>query len=96
MLDEPLAILAAAQWINQIPTYSLFERLRGDSREYPFSRKGFEAYLGFHLRKRFESRPELDAVFAFREDFAQRIGTDLTWQHEKFELVTVVASADVA
>jgi hypothetical protein len=94
VLDEPLAILAALQWVNQNAKLSLFECLRHDIERHSKRKNGFEAYLAFHLRKVFETAPELDAVFTFRSDFAQRSRTDLPWQHENFELVTVVPTTD--
>jgi hypothetical protein len=94
VLDEPLAILAALQWVNQNAKLSLFECLRHDIARHSKRKNGFEAYLAFHMRTIFETAPELDAVFTFRSDFALRGSTDLPWQHEKFELVTVVATAD--
>jgi hypothetical protein len=51
---------------------------------------GFEAYIAFYLREVFKDAPKLNEVFTFRGDFAQR--ADLSWQHEMFELVTVVKS----
>jgi hypothetical protein len=94
VLDEPLAILAALQWINQHAKFSMFECLRRDIERHSKRKNGFEAYLAFHLRKVFETAPRLDTVFAFRSDFAKRDREDLTWQRENFELVTVVAAED--
>jgi len=42
------------------------------------------------MRKVFEKVPKLCSVFTFREDFASRIGADLDWMSELFELLTVV------
>jgi hypothetical protein len=94
VLDEPLAILAALQWINQRANFSMFECLCRDIDRHSKRKNGFEAYLAFHLRKVFETAPALDTVFTFRSDFAKRGRTDLAWQHEYFELVTVVATED--
>ena len=94
VLDEPLATLAALQWLNQSAHLSLFECLRRDIERHSKRKNGFEAYLAFHLRKIFETAPELDTVFTFRNDFARRGRTDIPWQHEQFELVTVVATED--
>jgi hypothetical protein len=93
VLDEPLAILAAFQWVNKNAHFSLFECLRHDIERHSKRKNSFEAYLAFHLRKVFETSPELDAVFTFRDDFARRMDS-IPWQHEQFELVTVVATAD--
>jgi len=84
VIDEPLAILAALQWVNKSAKLSLFECLRHDIGRHSKRKNGFEAYLAFYLRKVFEMTPELDAVFTFRKDFA-----GLPWCHDKFELVTV-------
>ena len=83
-------ILAALRWLNQNAQLSLFECLRHDIERHSKCKNGFETYLAFHLRKVFETVPELDAVFTFRSDFARWITSDLSWQHENFELVTVV------
>lgn len=89
VLDEPLAILAAQQWLNKHAKLSSFACLRHDITRHSHRKNGFEAYLTFHLRKVFETSPVLDTIFSFRSDFAGR--QDLTWQRERFELVTVVA-----
>jgi hypothetical protein len=94
VLDEPLAILAALHWLNERPPFSLVECLRHDIGKHSNRKNSFESYLTFYLRKIFETAPTLDAVFTFRDDFARRGSTDLAWQHEKFELVTVTATAD--
>jgi len=46
----------------------------------------------FYLRHVFDTASALDSIFTFREDFAKR--TDLAWQHEQFDLVTVVTPAN--
>jgi hypothetical protein len=46
-----------------------------------------EPLLAYYIREIFETPQKLDAVFTFRSDFASR--TDLSWQHDAFELVTV-------
>jgi hypothetical protein len=90
VIDEPLAILAALQWLYHSNTFSMFKCLSHDIHKHQKRKNGFEAYLVFYMRTVFETTPELDAVFTFRDDFARRGKTDLAWQHENFELVTVV------
>jgi hypothetical protein len=92
VLDEPMAILAAFHWVNMHAKFSLSECLRHDIERHSKRKNGFEAYLAFHLRKVFETAPELDAIFNFRGDFAKRGVTDMPWQHQQFELVTMVAT----
>jgi hypothetical protein len=92
VIDEPLAILAAFHWLNQKAKFSMFNCLRRDIHNPSARQKGFEAYLAFYMRSVFEKGQELDAIFTFRDDFARR--NDLTWRGEKFELVTVVQTAD--
>jgi hypothetical protein len=94
VFDEPLAILAAINWLNQTARFSLFNYLRRDIHKHSKRQNGFEAYLAFYMRQIFETGAKLDSVFTFRDDFAARGGKDLTWQHEVFELVTVVGAAD--
>ena len=88
-LDEPLAILAAMQWVNNNAQLSMFECLQNDIGKHSHRQNGFEAYLAFHMRKVFETTPRLDSVFEFRSDFARRVQKDLSWLQEEFELVTV-------
>jgi hypothetical protein len=88
VLDEPLAILAALDWVNKNAHLSLSEYLRHDIEKHSKRKNGFEAYFAFYIRKVFEMPKKLDEVFTFRSDF------DLPWQHEDFELVTVVAKGD--
>ena len=85
VIDEPLAVLAAMRWMDQMPEYSMFHRLYKDIKKHSDRRNGFEAYLAFYLRLVFKTAKKLDTVFTLREDFA-----DLAWQREEFELVTVV------
>lgn len=92
VIDEPLAILAAVHWLNQNAKFSMFNCLRRDIHNHSARKNGFEAYLAFYMRSVFEKGRELDAIFTFRDDFARR--GDLTWRSEKFELVTVVQTAD--
>lgn len=87
-IDEPLAILAAMEWLSQFPRFSLFHRLHRDIDSHTPDQTGFEVFLMFYLRHVFEGAPALNEVFTFRGDHAER--PDLAWQHEKFELVTVV------
>ena len=92
MIDEPLAILAAIEWLSQDPKFSLSHRLHRDIGKHSPRQNGFEVFLTFYLRYVFERAPALDEVFTFRSDYAK--GSDLAWQREKFELVTVVGPAD--
>jgi hypothetical protein len=94
VLHEPLTILAALHWLNKRPSFSVFECLRQDIGKHSNRKNGLESYLTLYLRKIFEMAPTLDAAFTFRDDFARQGSTDLAWQHEKFELVTVTATAD--
>jgi hypothetical protein len=94
VIDEPLAILAGLTWLSAIAPLSLLECLRHDigkhSPKHSPRKNGFEAYLAFHLRKLFETTPKLNQVFTFRDDFARM--SDLSWQHEEFDLVTLCNS----
>ncbi len=92
VLDEQLAILAALGWVNRNAYLSLYECLRHDIKRHSKRKNGFEAYLSFYMRKIFEMPMKLDEVFTFRSDFVERL--DLPWQHETFQLVTVVSMAD--
>jgi hypothetical protein len=92
VIDEPLAILAAMGWFTPSPRFSMFNRLHNDIDKHSPCQNGFEAYLAFYLRHVFVTAPALDEVFTFRYDFTQR--SDLAWQHEEFELVTVVDLAN--
>jgi hypothetical protein len=89
VLDEPLAILAALNWVNDHGQLSPSEYLRQNIGKHSTRKNGFEAYLAFVIRKVFENPTKLDEVFTFRSDFVKR--RDLSWQHEEFELVTVKA-----
>ena len=92
MIDEPLAILAAREWLDQNPRFSMISRLHRDIDKHSPRQNGFEDYLTFFLRHVFEKAPALNKVFTFRGDFVRR--PDLAWQSEEFELVTVVGLAD--
>ena len=92
MIDEPLAILAGLLWVNTSSKYPLVKHLLSNTHKHVTRQNGFEAYLAFYIRAIFEGAPLLDAVFTFRSDFAKR--KDLAWQHERFELVTVVHSTN--
>jgi hypothetical protein len=70
----------------------MLECLRRNFDRHSTRKNGFEAYLSFHLQHVFERGLKLDEVFAFRSDFSRQ--TDLSWQHEPFELVTIVSSQD--
>ena len=87
VIDEPLIIFAALTWLKKQKQFSLLDCLRRDIHMHSTRRNGFEAYLAYYIREIFETPQKLDAVFTFRSDFASR--TDLSWQHDTFELVTV-------
>jgi hypothetical protein len=93
VIDEPLAIMAAWNWLDKMGHFSLFHCLQRDIGRHAPRKNGFEAYLAFYVRQVFEKAPRLDDVFTFRSDFARRKGTDLCWQTENFELVAVSISA---
>ena len=86
VIDEPLIIFAALTWLKKQNHFSLLDCLRRDIHMHSTRRNGFEAYLAYYIREIFETPQKLDAVFTFRSDFASR--TDLSWQHDAFELVT--------
>lgn len=89
VVDEPLVIFAVLQWLYHNTAFSVFKCLFRDIHKHQKRKNSFEAYLAFHVRTVFETALDLDAVFTFRDDFARRGRTDLAWQHETFELVTV-------
>ena len=89
VIDEPLAIMAMWNWFSEKGHFSLLHRLQRDVDKHAPRKNGFEAYLAFYLHKVFENGARLNDVFAFRSDFARRKHMDLSWQNEKFELVTV-------
>ena len=70
----------------------MFTFLHQDIGKHTPRRNVFEAYLAFHLREAFETAPKLNEVFTFRRGSTQRM--EPSWQLERFELVTVVASDD--
>jgi len=94
VIDEPLAILAARQWVDINTKHPLSKYLQNNIRKHVTRQNGFEAYLAFYFRAVFENTPVLDAIFTFRGDFAEQGKADLAWQHEQFELVTVVHSGN--
>jgi hypothetical protein len=89
VIDEPLAILVAMGWLNKHAEYSFVNLLQHNIGQHAPRKNGFECYFAFYIRKVFEGMLSLNEVFSFRHDFALRANTDLTWQREKFELVTV-------
>lgn len=94
VIDEPLMIFSALKWFNKLKQFSLLDRLRRDIEMHSPRRNGLEAYLAFYMRQLFEVPQTLDAVFTFRSDFASESRTILSWQRDKFELVTVVPTED--
>ena len=93
VIDEPLAILAAREWLDWTPQVSAVRYLHRHIDKHASRQNGFEAYLVFYLRHVFKTATALDNVFTFRDDSAQH--PDLAWQHEEFELVTVVGLANI-
>lgn len=92
VIDEPLAILAARKWLDWTSQVSVVRYLHRHIAKHPPRQNGFKTYLAFYLRHVFKTATALDNVFAFRDDSTQR--PDLAWQHEEFELVTVVGLAN--
>jgi hypothetical protein len=90
VIDEPLAILAVSHWLSRHHSVSMSQYLMRNIEKHQSRKNGFEAYLAFYMRFVFEAPPRLDSIFTFRGDFARRSGTDLTWQTDTFELVTLV------
>ena len=89
VLDEPLPIMAMSNWLGENGRFSLLDCLRSGIGNHTPRKNAFEAYLAFYVHKAFEKTARLDSIFTFRSDFARRKGSDLSWQSEEFELVTV-------
>ena len=85
VLDEPIAILAALNWVNQTASLSHSEYLRHDLGKHSNKGNGFENYLAFYVRRFFEVPRRLTELLKFRSDFDKIID----WKSEEFELVTV-------
>ncbi len=85
VLDEPIAILAALNWVNQTASLSHSEYLRHDLGKHSNKGNGFENYLAFFIRRFFEVPQRLIELFKFRSDFDKIIN----WKSDEFELVTV-------
>ncbi len=49
VVDEPLAVLAAVQWLDQNPEFSMFRHVYRDIHKHATRKNGFEAYLVFYL-----------------------------------------------
>jgi hypothetical protein len=94
VFDEPLAILAAIEWADRAARLSPFNCLQRDIQNHSKRQNGFDCYFAFYMQHIFEKGAKLDSVFTFRDDFASRSSKDLAWQHERFELVTVVSTGD--
>ncbi|KAG8826601.1 hypothetical protein FRC18_010018 [Serendipita sp. 400] len=92
-LDEPLAVLAAFNWINKLTNLTFFESLVDDLGKHSTRRNGFEAYLAFYIWEIFKNGPRLDEVFTFRGDFVPQEEKDV-WQAKDFELVSVWRGED--
>jgi hypothetical protein len=94
VIDKPLAILTAVQWLNQMSHFAMFKYLLHDIDSHCYRQNGFEGFLVFYLRMVFKTVPQLERVFTFRKDFAEWRETDLAWQQEQFELVTIVNNSN--
>ena len=90
VIDEPIAILAALRWLDQKSCFSFSDCLQRDISKHSPRKNGFEAYLAFYIRLVFANGTKLSSIFPLRSDFAK--GGDLAWQHDEFDLVTVVAT----
>lgn len=94
VIDEPLVIMAAWNWLEMNGHFSLLQLLQLEVGKHATRKNGFEAYLTFYIRKVFESKTtRLNDIFIFRSDFARREDSDLSWQKDEFELVTVSTPA---
>ena len=89
VVDEPMAILVAVNWLDPQP---MFTRFHQDIGKHAPRRNGSEAFLAFYLREAFKTAPKLNEVFTFRRGSTQSM--EPSWRLERFELVTVVASDD--
>jgi hypothetical protein len=85
-----MAILAAFHYLDRKASFSFSNCLHRNIDKHSPRTNGFEAYLAFYVRLVFARGIILDSIFPFRSDFAHR--SDLAWQHEEFQLVTVVAT----
>ena len=93
VIDEPLVIMAAWDWLDQNGHFKILNILQRSIGKHAPRKNRFEAYLAFYMRKVFERTPRLDDVFIFRKDFALRKSTDLSWLKDPFELVIVSTAA---
>ena len=73
VLDEPIAILAALNWVNQTASLSHSEWLWHDIGKHSNMGNGFENYLAFYIRRFFEVPQKLSELFKFRSDFNKTI-----------------------
>lgn len=89
VIDEPLAIMAVSNWLDEKRRFSLLECLQREISKHAPGKNAFEAYIAFYVRKAFEKTARLNDVFTFRRDFARRKDSDLSWQTDEFELVIV-------
>jgi hypothetical protein len=92
--DEPIVILAVYHWLVLKGKFSLYECALHNLSNHASRQNGFEAFLVLYMRLVFETSPVLSEIFTFRSDFARRVTTDLAWQNEPFELVTVAKGQD--
>ena len=91
VIDEPLVVMAAWNWLDVRGHFSLLASLQREVGKHAPRKNAFEAYIAFYLRHVFEHTQRLNEVFSFRSDFARRMDLDLSWQTDGFELVTVSA-----
>jgi hypothetical protein len=61
VINEPLAVLAAPQWVNQSNKFPMFKDLLHNIHNRAPRQNGFEAYLAFHvLQKAFGPAPAIN------------------------------------
>jgi hypothetical protein len=89
VIDEPLVIMAAWNWLNRNGHFNILNSLQRRIGEHAPRKNGFEAYLAFYLRKVFQKAKRLDDVFTFRSDFDLRRSTDLSWLNDPSQKVRV-------
>jgi hypothetical protein len=94
VIDEPIPIMAALNWLTTNGRFSVINFLQGEIGKHSPRKNAFEAYLAFYLRMVFTHAPKLDGVFTFRSDYARREYADLHWLADEFELVTVSTVAE--
>lgn len=89
ILNKPLTILTAIEWLLQDPKFFLFHHLHQDFWKHSPGQNGFKVFLTFYLWHVFKTVPTLNKVFTFQDDHAKH--SDLAWQCKKIEFMTVVS-----